>query len=284
MNFFLHIIITILHWLPTVLGYNLVFGKGKIFHFGPLGVAGASGYALFVTLKSTGSLPLSILVGCSVAILASLLFTWLSLRLEPDALGVMTIAVHLMVLAIVLNWTSVTRGALGIPGIPRPAILSSLEMFTVVLLVLTSVFVCVYYKLYRSSFGRQLSALAEHNWHARSLGINRAWVHAVAFCVLGLSHVYGAYFGFTYIYFISPNDFQFPIFIFLVMAVIAGNPGSFRGSIISATLIVALRECLRFLPLEASVLGPVRLILFGLILFGAVWIRRDTLFSHQRSI
>ena len=49
-------------------------------------------------------------------------------------------------------------------------------------------------------------------------------------------------------------------------------------------LIIFLREALRFLPLPPGAIGPVRLILFAAILYGAVWWRRDTLFPQPRNI
>ncbi len=94
----------------------------------------------------------------------------------------------------------------------------------------------------------------------------------------------GNFFYGQYVQFIAPNDFQFPTFIFLLMIVVAGGPGSVWGCTIGTTLLILLREGLRFLPLEASLVGPIRLMLFGVILLTAVWIRKDTLFPAKRSV
>ena len=68
------------------------------------------------------------------------------------------------------------------------------------------------------------------------------------------------------------------------MAVVAGKPGSVLGVTFSTVLLVLLKEGLRFLPLPTAVLGPVRLLLFGIILLVAVYVRRDTLFPQQRTV
>lgn len=68
------------------------------------------------------------------------------------------------------------------------------------------------------------------------------------------------------------------------MIVVAGKPGSVLGVTLSTILLVLLRESLRFLPLDPTMIGPVRLLLFGLILFAAVWVRRDSLFPQQRTV
>ncbi len=284
MDFLLHILISIGHWLPTVLGYNLVFGKGKILHFGPLGCAIATSYTLFLVLLTTGSYPMGIVAAIAMSIVISLFFSWLSLKLEADGLGVMSIAVHLGLLAIVLNWTSVTRGSLGIPSIPRMSFMESIEMYALVTCTLSLCILGMYFWLERTSFSRQLEALAEHEWHAKSLGVNKAIVHTIAFVILGMSHVFGSLFAIPYYRFLHPNDFHFPALIFLVMVVVAGKPGSVKGVTLATVLLVVLKEALRFLPFAPSVVGPIRLLLFGVILFIAVWYRRDTLFPKQRTV
>lgn len=284
MKFLLHVIVILNFWIPVALGYNLVFGKGKIFHFGPLGVWAGTAYALYVTMMATGSYPLGIVAAIAMSVLLSLLFAWLALRLEPDAMGVMSIAVHLMFLAIILNWTDVTRGALGIPGIPRMPILGTLEGFAMVTSMVSVLCVGAFYWLEKTAFSRQVTALAEHEWYAKSLGINRAKVYIWSFLILGFSSLIPSLFSPQYLHFLHPHDYNFPAFVFLIMIVVAGKPGSMWGGVISTVLLVVLREGLRFVPMSATVLGPVRLLLFGLILFVAVWYRRDTLFPKQRSI
>jgi ABC-type branched-subunit amino acid transport system permease subunit len=57
-----------------------------------------------------------------------------------------------------------------------------------------------------------------------------------------------------------------------------------KGVLSSTILLVLLKEGLRFVPLPIAVLGPLRLILFGIILLTAVYVRRDTLFPVQRTV
>lgn len=284
MDFFFHIIVLVGTFLPSILGYNLVFGKGKILHFGPIGVSVIVAYCLVIVLKATGSYSLAIASAVFGAVLISLFFAWLSLRLESDGFGVMSIAVHLSVLAVVLNWNSLTRGALGISRIPRMPFLSSTSDFAVLAIIISIFSIFIVKVIDRSSFGRQLSALAEHEWHAKSLGIHRNRVHVWAFLIAGLGTVLTNLLILPYLTLLHPNDYQFPSLVFYVMIVVAGTPGSVLGATLSTILLVVLREALRFVPLTPAILGPVRLILFGLILFVAVYIRRDTLFPKQRSI
>ena len=136
----------------------------------------------------------------------------------------------------------------------------------------------------KSSLGRQLTALSENEWHAKSLGINRAYVQTVAFMIAGVGTSIVIFFWMQYIGLLHPNDSMFPVLIMYVMITVAGKPGSVLGVSLAIVLLVFLKEGLRLVPLPPDILGPMRLVLFGLILFIAVWIRRDTLFPHERKV
>lgn len=284
MNFLFHIIALIGIYLPTALGYNLILGKGKILHFGPLGTAVFSAYGTVLVLNLTQSFVLAFLAGLTCALLMSLFFAWLSFRLEPDGLGVMSIAVHLSVLAIVLNWNGLTRGALGIPRVPRLPFLDSVGDFALYSSILAAAVCYAMWRLQRGAFGRKLQALAEHEWHGSALGIERKRTHTVAFLISGVCCALSNFLFPQYLVLLHPNDYQFPALIFAVMVVVAGGPGSVFGVTLSVILLTFLREGLRFVPLAPAILGPVRLMLFGVILFVAVWWRRDTLFPKQRTV
>jgi len=284
MDFLLHIIALMGMMLPAILGYNLIFGRGKILHFGPVGVSVMSAYAGVLALTATQSFVLGGISALASALIVSTFFAWLSLKLEPDGLGVMSIAVHLAILAVVLNWNGLTRGALGIPRVPRMPFLDSVADFALLSVMIAACVAAGMHHVDRSSFGRKLRALAEHDWHARSLGIDKAYVHFTAFLIAGVCSAVTNFLFPQYLVLLHPNDYQFPALVFTVMLVVAGGPGSVMGVTLSTILLVSLKEALRFVPLAPSVLGPVRLMLFGAILFVAVWWRRDTLFPKARSV
>lgn len=284
MNFPLHLLSITAMSIPGILGYNLVFGKGKIFHFGPIGVSLVTAYALFLTLTATGSYAIAIPAGIAAAIIAALLVSWLSLRLDPDGLAIVTIAVHLATLVIVLNWTSLTRGALGLPRIPRIAFLASPLSFAISTSAIATAWTAFLWLLDRSSFGRMLTALAEHEPAALAIGIRRTRVHTIAFIISAIGTVLSSFLFPQYLHLLHPSDYTFASLIFLVTIVVAGQPGSVRGVLLSAVLLTLLKEGLRFFPLPLGLLGPLRLLLFGAILLAAVWLRRDALFPKPRTV
>lgn len=284
MNFLLHLLSITAVSLPGILGYNLVFGKGKIFHFGPVGISLASAYATFLTLSVTGSYATAILAGFAAAAIPALLTAWLSLRLDPDGLAIMTIALHLAALAVILNWTSLTRGALGIPRIPRLPFLASPLSFALGASAIAATWTVFLWLLDRSRFGRMLAALAEHEPAAAAIGISRTRVHTIAFLIAAIGAALSGMLLPQYLHLLHPSDYAFASLIFLVMVTVAGKPGSVRGVLFSTLLLTLLKEGLRFLPLPLGLLGPLRLLLFGTILLVAVFLRRDALFPQPRSI
>ncbi len=283
-DFLWHLLSLVSMTLPGALGYNLLFGKGKIFHFGPVAASLASAYATFLVLGATGSYALAVLTGACAALAASLFFAWLALRLEPDGLGVLSIAAHLALLTVVLTWSSLTRGALGIPQIPRMPLLGAPAAFALAALMIALLRGFFLWLLHRGAFGRALAALAEHPWHAAALGISRRRIHTIAFLIAGLGAAIGGVLFPQYLHLLHPSDYGFSALVFLVMVVVAGGPGSVPGVVLSTFLLLLLKESLRFVPMPIAILGPLRLILFGLILFGAVWLRRDALFPQKRTV
>ena len=284
--------------LPTVIGYNVVFGKGKVFHFGQVGLSLIAAYPLWLTIVHFQQNPLlGSVMGMVFALLTALLLARLSFRLEPDAFGVMSIALHLAILNVILNWQSVTRGALGVPRIPRWEFMATNGIFTIVAVLVAVAWIVFVFFLDRSRFGRALAALSEHEWYAESIGIRRRMTHTLAFLIAAAGAFITSMFFPSYLYLLSPSDYTFPSMIFIVMCIVAGGPGKVLGVTLATVLLILLKEGLRiieipwvmetgiqFVPIPASILGPVRLILFGLILFAAVWWRRDALFPTERRV
>ncbi len=284
MNYALHILTMIGLTLPNLLGYNLIFGRGKILHFGPIGVSLTSAYAIFLTQRATGSVLFALFAGLLAALLISAFFAWLALRLESDALGILTIAMHLALLAVVLNWSSLTRGALGLSGIQRMPGLQSLPIFAAFSVAIGVAWILLMHAVHRSSLGRRLSALAENRAHAEALGISRMNVIFSVFLLGGIGAFLTSVLYPQYVSLLHPNDYQFNGLILFVMCIVAGGPGSVRGVTLATILILCLQEAIRFLPLPHQLIGPVRLIVFGLILITAVFVRRREIFPMQRSI
>lgn len=285
MQFLYHIIASASLFLFPILGYNLVFGRGKILHFGQEAQSIVAVYTMWVlVMQYNHSLWFSFVAMLLISIVISLMLALLSLRLEPDGLGVMSIALHLMFLAVVLNWQSVTRGALGIPRIPRAPFPADPLLFAGMAFALSMLWLFVLYRIERGRVGRALAALSEHTWHAEALGIRKAYIHGLVFILSGIGSCLSSLFAAPFYYLLTPTTYGFPAMIFMVVCVVAGGPGNVWGVTASTFGLIFIREGIRFVSLPPDLVGPVRLLLFGVILFIGVWYRRDSLFPKQRSV
>lgn len=285
MHFLLHIFIISCVRILTCIGYNLILGKTKILEFGFVGFLLPVYYVLWCSV-ALYDVPFAIALFYAIAavVVFAFIFARLSVRMVEDAYGVLSIALHLILLAVVLNWQSVTRGALGIPRIPRLLLPETQLGFAIAIGIVTIVWAAFVWWIDKGSLGRKMEALSEHSWHAESMGISRKNVHLILYLIAGTGALLQAIFYPAYLRIITPQDFQFPVLIAYVTIIIAGGSGKFWGTVIAAFVITILGEGLRFVSLPPDLIGPLRLMLFGLILFGAVWWRRDTLFPKQRSI
>lgn len=284
MSYFWHLATIVGMSLPGVLGYNLIFGRGKVLHFGPVGIGVVTAYAIFLTERVTHSFLIALPVGLVVYLAISALFAWMSLRLAGDALGILTIAMHLAFVAVVLNWTDLTRGALGLAQIRRMPGLESPQVFGIVSLVVGFGFALCMAWVDRSKLGRSLSALAENRFHAESLGISRVSAIFAAFLIGGLGSFLTNVLFPQYVQLLHPNDYAFRFLIFWLMCIVAGGPGNVFGVTLATVVLTLLQEGLRFVPLPFGLIGPIRLLMFGVILVVAVYVRRKELFPQPRSV
>jgi len=284
MNFFLHLVISISVVLMNGLPYGLILGRGKILHFGIMGTSLVSTYGIFLVLMNGGGYFLGFIAGLGIAILLALVFSWLAFRLDSDSFGILTIALHLALLAVVLNWIDLTGGAMGIAHIPRAPGLGDPRYFALVTSTVALIWGFFLWKIDRGPLGRRLTALAENPSHARSLGISREKVYTTVFVLSAVGSVLANLFYPQYIGLVHPSDLTFYFMIMYIMFIVAGMGGGIPGVALSCILLTILKEAIRFLPFPSGALGPLRLIVFGMILLVAVYLRREKLFPVPRTV
>lgn len=277
--------------LYQILCHSLRFhlGLGRLFNLAHVAVYGIGAYttALLEVNYQIGFFPA---LGASMAVCGvfSLLLGAISLRLSEEYFAIGTIAFSAIVLSLLVNWKSLTRGVLGIPGIPRPRLgggeLIENEPFTVLVVCVAGAVLFLLYWLAQSKLARDLAAQAENEWAALALGKNTVRARNTSFV---LSSIFAGAAGSLYSYyitFIDPSSFQLPEMIFLLSAVVLGGPHSFWGVTGSTVFLVLLPEALRFVALDPGILGPMRQLIYGALLFVVVYLRGESLFPAERRV
>jgi len=275
LDYYLHIFVMagIHAMLAISLGLIIGFsGQVSLCHAAFYGI-GAYGSAL---ASLTLGLPfwIAMWVGGLFAGVLSYALGRLVLHLKGHFLAITTAFFGVLVTVVLNNWVPVTKGPMGIPGIPRPSLPAFLGPWTafdsrVAYYYLVVVFVVgVTYLVYRivsSRLGRALIAIRENEELAQSLGIETMRYKVFAFTLGGgLAGIAGAFYA-HYILFISPVTFTIGESINVVVMVIFGGMTTLAGPIIGAIILTVLPELLRMA-------GALRLVIYGIALMAfIVW-------------
>ena len=259
-----HIAISVTLWDVLALSINLVNGQaGQLILGGAAWFAvGAYASALLMLLQNWSfwaTLPVSLALGALFGFLVGLP----SIRVSGDYLGIVTLGFGEIIRLVLINWGKLTRGPMGLPGIPSPSFfgiqLSSKAAFFYLMTALFALTWCLMNRLTVSKFGLQMLSLREDERVAEALGVNTGRVKVIAFTIsAAIAGLSGAFYG-SYISFISPDSFVFNDSMLMLAMVILGGMGSPTGSIVGAAILIIAPEALRFL-------GDWRLVLYGLLL------------------
>lgn len=216
----------------------------------------------------------SMVVGIALAGLAGFGIGLMLSKFEGDYYALVSFGFNIIVFSILLNWQSLTRGPLGIPGIAKP----SIEIFNVQFLIfnnadfliLSLIFAgCAYGVsafIARSSFGRVLKTIREDERAIQVFGYDTAKYKLVIF-VLGAmgAAVAGSLFA-SYISFIDPSTFTLNESVFILSIIILGGLANLRGSVLGALFMILLPELLRFVGFPSDSAAQMRQVVYGLIL------------------
>ena len=271
MEYLLHILVITGIYVILTLSLNLVVGYTGLAALGHAAFSCVGAYASSLLALNYGLSPwIGLIVGaCAAAILGALIGIP-SLRLKGDYLAIATFGFGVIVYSVAKNWMSVTRGPMGLPGIPGFSVfgIQLSEVWTYLLLV--TVFVLLTYlvihRVVNSPFGRILRGIREDEIAALAMGKNVNKYKIIVF-VIGafFAGIAGSLYA-HYITFIDPSSFTVMESISILLMVVFGGMGSLPGSFVGASILVIFPELLRFLGMPSSVAAPLRQMIYGLLL------------------
>ncbi len=289
MEYVIHLAILVGIYLILAQSYNVAFGLGTLFNLAHVSAYAIGAYATALLATELGFGFFScIAMSMIIAAFFSLLIGLIAIKLSHDHFALGTLAFSMIVTALLINWKNLTRGVLGIPGIPRPEIFGidfyQNSNFLMLVAVVTFVSLLILYWVFNSKLSRSLRAQADSPIAAAALARNVRGVRNDAFIISStFAGLAGALFAY-YLNYIDPTSFELAEMVFVLSIVIIGKPGSFWGVIASTTFLVLLPEPLRFIGMSPHLVGPLRQFLYALILFEVVYAKRTTLFPVKRLI
>ena len=272
-EYYLHTLIISGIYILLVLGLNLILGYTGLLSLGHAAFYGIGAYTS-VLLVMNLQIPFWVALPISgiVAGLAGLLLGFPALRLKGSYLVICTLAFVEIVHQILMNWERLTRGPMGIPGIPMPAkvimggwVIDFADKSTYYYLVLFTVVVAIVLNrfLIQSKTGRALIAIREDQIAADMMGINLTFYKLLAFFLACFTAGIAGSLYAHYIGFISPESFTLGESINIVVMTLVGGVGTIVGPIMGAIGLTCLLELMR-------ALSEYRMILYGVILMGII--------------
>ena len=288
MEYLMHIGVMLSIYCILVLSTNLTVGMANLLTLCQAAFYGIGAYiGAFFLMQFHLPFTVIALVVMLATGLTSLVVSFASVKLKGDYFILATLGLQMIVLTILSYWTSVTRGALGIPAIPPIRLfgvwsLDSIRAYFFFTLALAALCLLFFHRLQRSPFGRMLRSIRTDEISAQALGRNtvslKAWAFFLSAAFAGMAGlVYASYAGYLH-----PTGFTLNESIFILTALFIGGIGRrVWGPVAGAAVVVILPEALRYVGLPNAVAANLRLIVFGLILILLMFYRPQGLLGDS---
>jgi branched-chain amino acid transport system permease protein len=225
--------------LLAVLGLSLMTGFTGLFNFGQAGFLAIGAYtAAILTTRYSTPFMLALLAGMLVAVVASFLIGYPTLRLKGDYFAIATLGFAEAIRLLVENLEKITGGARGIPRIPHYTNLP-------LVLVLSAIAIWLVANYVRSRHGRNCIAIREDEMAAEAIGVNSFRYKQISFAInAALAGLAGGLLA-HYVGFIQPSMFGLIKSTELIVMVIFGGMHSLTGAVFAALVLTSLPEVLR---------------------------------------
>ncbi|MFB6181407.1 MAG: branched-chain amino acid ABC transporter permease [Candidatus Magasanikbacteria bacterium] len=269
----IHIAILICIYAIVAVSLNVTLGYTGIINLGHIAFFGVGAYtSAILTVKYGFSFLSAFLLAGVLAGISGLVLQKLINKLEGDYLALATLAFAFIVHAVFVNYKELTNGPLGIPGIPKPNLFGykivGNSMYLLFAFLVAAISIYIMYRLVNSRYGKLLEGVRDDmlGLQARGKDVYKLRYQSMAISAF-FAGIAGSVFA-HYLSYIDPTSFFIADIILVLSIVIVGGLASVRGSVVAAVVLVILPEALRFVDLPSSVIGPMRQIIYALVLLG----------------
>lgn len=271
MEYILHLLIFIVFYTLLAQSLNLSAGLTGLISLAHAGFYGIGAYTTAILSQQFQTpfwinLPIAMLV----CLLISLVVSSIALRTVDDYFIICTLGIQVIIFSLMNNWMDLTKGPLGISGIPSISLFGIAFDGKISFLLLSAFFMlAVWYglnNLFNSAFGKTLLAISEDEIYAASIGKNVYQSKVVSYAISAvIAAIPGALYA-HYISYIDPTSFTVSESIFILSIVIIGGMGNLLGSFLASAFMILLPEILRFVGMPNNIAANMRQIIYGAIL------------------
>ncbi|NCO59770.1 MAG: branched-chain amino acid ABC transporter permease [Deltaproteobacteria bacterium CG_4_8_14_3_um_filter_51_11] len=290
MDYLYHILVIALIYVIFASSLNLELGYAGLYNFGHVAFFAIGAYtsALLSLAGFSPAASMAIAVLCSAA--SGALLAVPALRLSGDYFGIATLAFGELARLFALNERWLTKGPMGLPGIPRPlgieAGISGIPVYFFFTVTITAAVLLILRKTTMSPFGRALKVVREDEFVARAFGKN---VFSLKVRAVAMGSLFAGLAGALYAHFvtyISPYDFSLNETILVLLCVVLGGKGTLSGPVLGAFVIILFQELLRFLPIPTDwgrFVSPIQGMIYGAVLVILMLKRPEGIIPEHRT-
>lgn len=249
-GYLLHVANISLIFILLAIGQNIITGYTGMLSLGHAAFYGVGAYtSALLTLRLGVSWPVAFLASGIVASIVGMLIALPCLRVRTDFLSLITIAFAQMFFVVANGWMDLTRGPMGLTGIPRisfgPWVAHNDTAYYAVFAVIVVVTYIAVQRILNSSIGRAWEMVRDDEVGALSLGVDVTYYKVLSFGVgTFLAGLAGSMFA-HYIRFLSPDAFLLLESLIIMQMAILGGLASLPGSVLGAILLITIPEALR---------------------------------------
>lgn len=282
-NYFTHLLVLIGIYVILATSLNLTLGFSGFLNLGHIAFFGVGAYTSALLTKAGVPYIWAFLCAGLLAAVAGFILMTIVQRLKGDFLAMAALTFVFVVYSVLLNWTSFTRGALGIPGIAHPSlfgyVIHTQTQYLVFTWIVAVIVIFLIYLMTHSRFGKLLEGVRDDQVGLAAFGKP---VPRIKYYSMTISALFAGFAGSVfahYLSYIDPSTFFINDIVILFTIVKVGGLASTKGSVVATFLILLLPELLRFLPIPASMIGPLRQVFYSLVLIGILMWRPRGLFG-----
>lgn len=291
----LHLLIMATIFAIVAVGLDITVGYAGLLSLGHAAFFGIGAYTSALLFLHYG-VPMwgGLIGGGALAGLAAFLLGYLVLNVRGHRFVISTVAFAEIVRLVAYNWTDLTHGQRGLPGVLAPVIhlpwggnidFGTKTAFFFLAVVIAAACIGIMWRIVRSPIGDAFVAMRENENLAESVGIDARRHAILAFTIGGFFAGVGGSLYAHYVGYVGPDLFYFSYTTIFLVMVVTGGMGTVIGPVIGALVFTLLPEYLR-------VAEGYRLIFFGTILvlvmlflpngMYEIWIRRANWFRSAR--
>lgn len=263
----------------AAVGLTLISGSAGQTILGMAGPFAVGAYAsAILTMQLKWPFLLALVAAGLIAAIAASILTFPVWKLAGHYVAIATIGVGYVMVAIIRLAEPLTKGSLGIQGIPFPNVFGQAlytqqmqYLLDVVVLVIALVVVS---RIRSSHLGHVLEAVGSDEDAAEALSIRTSAYKALAYALAAFfAGLAGSLLAHQYTY-IDPTIFNVNMSLLILTVIVMGGMNSPLGAVLGAVILIGAPELLRFA-------ADARVLLYGVLLVLVILFRPQGLFARK---